>query len=208
MLSRTSVIDADAAPAPGVTMTVEPPGSADRPAVEAFIAGVYDRRFGARVPRFAPWLVALRQSGSGRILAAAGFRGAGHEPLFLEQYLPGPIERVLLPHTVRVLPRRSIVEVGHLAAAEAGMGRQLIAPLGALLARRGYGWAVSTLTQELRRLLLRMGVAPLTLALADAAALGEAAGQWGSYYEHRPVVVAGHLPQVLRHLQAREGWCP
>ena len=33
--------------------------------------------------------------------------------------------------------------------------------------------------------------------------LGDEAAEWGTYYEHGPLVVAGHLPQALRHLVAR-----
>ena len=63
---------------------------------------------------------------------------------------------------------------------------------------------VSTLTEELRRLFLRIGVTPLTLGAADPAALGDEAVHWGSYYEHRPLVLAGHLPQALRRLSGRK----
>ena len=190
-----------AAPIP--TLTVHAPGDEGRGEVESFIAGVYRHRFGAHLEQFAPSLVAVRDHG--RVVAAAGYRDAGAEPLFLEQYLPRPVEALLASHADRAPPRTSIVEVGHLAAVQAGMGRRLIAQLGWHLAGQGYQWVVSTLTQELRRLLLRMGVAPLTLAPADAAALGASAWQWGSYYEHKPVVVAGHLPQVLRRLHTRAG---
>ncbi|KQT11066.1 thermostable hemolysin [Ramlibacter sp. Leaf400] len=182
-------------------MTVHPPGAEGRGEVESFIAGVYRHRFGARVEQFATSLVSLREGGC--IVAAAGYRDAGAEPLFLEHYLALPVEAVLAPHAARAPARTCIVEVGHLASVQAGQGWQLIARLGPHLAGLGYRWVVSTLTQELRRLLLRMGIAPLSLAPADPATLGEAARHWGSYYEHRPVVVAGHLPQALRHLQRR-----
>jgi hypothetical protein len=188
---------------PLATLTVHAAGEVGRTEVESFIADVYRRRFGAHLEQFAPSLVAVREHG--RIVAAAGYRDAGAEPLFLERYLAHPVEVVLASHAGRTPARSSIVEVGHLAAVQAGRGPRLIAQLGAHLAARGYQWVVSTLTQELRRLLLRMGVAPLTLAPADPAALGAAAAQWGSYYQHRPVVVAGHLPQALRHLRARAG---
>jgi hypothetical protein len=182
-------------------LTVHAPGDEGRAEVESFIASVYRHRFGAHLEQFAPSLVAVRERG--RIVAAAGYRDAGTGPLFLEQYLPRPVEELLAFHTGRQPPRASIVEVGHLAAVQAGLGRRLVGQLGAHLGGRGYQWVVSTLTQELRRLLLHMGVAPLTLAPADPGALGAAARQWGSYYEHRPVVVAGHLPQALRLLHAR-----
>jgi Thermostable hemolysin len=63
---------------------------------------------------------------------------------------------------------------------------------------------VSTLTEELRHLFVRIGVTPLALGLADPARLGDDAADWGRYYEHRPVVLAGHLPLALRILARRQ----
>lgn len=189
--------------ADSLALAVHAPGEAGRIEVEGFIADVYRHRFGAQVDQFAPALVAIREHG--RIVAAAGYRDAGREALFLEQYLAAPVEVLVAPTAGHAPARSTIVEVGHLAAVPAGMGRQLIARLGPHLAALGYQWVVSTATEELRRLVLRMGIAPQTLGAADPGALGPSAVQWGSYYDHRPVVVAGYLPQVLRHLQARAG---
>ena len=88
--------------------------------------------------------------------------------------------------------------MGHLAATRAGEGRRLIVILGPHLAAQGFRWVVGTLTQELRSLFLRLGVAPLTLGVADPARLGAEAEQWGSYYDHRPVVLAGQIHQALQ----------
>jgi hypothetical protein len=64
-------------------------------------------------------------------------------------------------------------------------------------------WVVSTLTQELQHLFVRLGIAPLALGMADPALLGADAADWGSYYDHRPVVVAGRLDLSLRALARR-----
>jgi hypothetical protein len=92
------------------------------------------------------------------------------------------------------------VEVGHLAAQKAGEGRRLILLLGPHLAERGLQWVVSTLTEELRRLFVRLGVIPLALGVADPALLGEDAAHWGSYYAHHPVVLAGQIGPALAAL--------
>jgi long-subunit acyl-CoA synthetase (AMP-forming) len=63
---------------------------------------------------------------------------------------------------------------------------------------------VSTLTQELRNLFVRMGVAPLALGVADPAVLGDDVAQWGSYYDHRPLVLAGRLESALQMLARRK----
>lgn len=177
-------------------------GDAGRLAVEAFIRDVYRARYGATVPAFAPTLVALRDA-SGAIVAAAGYRGAADGPLFLERYLDAPVERLLCPAGAAPLPRRRIVEVGHLAASRAGEGRRLILALGPHLAARRFQWVASTLTQELRHLFVRLGITPLALAPARPETLGDAARDWGRYYDHAPVVLAGRLDSALRVLAQR-----
>lgn len=173
-------------------------GDPGRDEVEAFIRDVYRRHHDAHVRHFAPRLVALRDGG--RIVAAAGFRFAS-EPLFLERYLDEPIDVVLGRRIGDAPPRRRIVEVGHLAGAASGAGRRLILLMGPHLAARDAQWVVGTLTQELRQLFVRMGVAPMALAIADPARLGAQAQDWGRYYGHAPTVLAGHLPLALRKLE-------
>ena len=174
----------------------------ERAEVERFIRAVYAERFGAVVRHFAPCLVSVRD-GDGRIVAAAGYRFAGAQSLFLERYLREPVEAALARHAAATPARERIVEVGHLAAIRAGEGRRLILLLGPHLASHGVQWVVSTLTEELRHLFVRIGVTPLALGVADPAALGNEASDWGGYYEHRPVVLAGHLPLALRILARR-----
>lgn len=176
------------------------PGRAE---VEDFIADVFARRFGAVVASFAPVLVTLRDPHDGQIVAAAGYRPAAHEPLFLESYLRGPVESVLAQHLHAGPARRDVVEIGHLSAVRAGAGRQLMIRLGEHLAHQGFRWIVCTLTQELRHLLPRLGITPLALAKADAGALDGDAAAWGSYYEHDPVVLAGDLAPALRRRRQR-----
>lgn len=173
----------------------------ERGAVEAFIRTVFEVRYGASLTAFAPVLVSLRDETG--IVAAAGYRRADGGALFLERYLDEPVEALLAQQAAAAPPRAEIVEVGHLAAARAGEGRRLIAQLGPHLAAQGFQWVVSTLTEELRQLFLRIGVAPLALGRADPRALGDDASAWGRYYAHRPVVLAGHLPQALRRLRQR-----
>lgn len=175
-------------------------GDPSRPAVEAFIAAVYRARYGAEVQAFAPALVSLRDI-DGEIVAAAGYRSAADGALFLERYLGTPVDRQL------AALRAEVVEVGHLAASRAGEGRRLITRLGPHLAALDFRWVVGTLTEELRHLFLRLGIAPQALGVADPALLGDAATAWGSYYDHRPVVLAGALAPALQVL-ARRGEAP
>ncbi|RZL92725.1 MAG: hypothetical protein EOP82_09315 [Variovorax sp.] len=198
-------------PAPGANpaqrrpeFAVHPPEEPRRHEVEFFIRRIYARRYGAQVSQFAPVLLSLRDDGGG-IVAAAGYRHAAQAPLFLERYLDAPVEVLLAAHGDTQPPRDRIVEVGHLASARAGEGRRLIFLLAPHLAEQGFRWVVGTLTEELRHLLLRIGITPLVLGPVDPTVLGDEAAHWGSYYDHRPVVLAGHLQQALRHLERRFG---
>lgn len=178
------------------------PHDARRAVVEGFIRGVYGRHYGATVPAFAPVLVSLTGP-DGEIVAAAGYRSAAAGPLFLERYLGEPVEAALARHALRPLARREVVEIGHLAASRPGAGRRLMLLLGPHLAQARFRWAVATLTQELREMIARMGIEPLALAPADPAVLAAEAAQWGSYYDHRPVVVAGEIQPAVRRLALR-----
>lgn len=184
-------------------LRVHGPGDPSRVAVEAFIHQVFAAHYGADLQHFAPTLVSL--SDDSGLVAAAGYRPASGGPLFLERYLDAPVEALLAGPSGLAPSRQGIVEVGHLAAARAGEGRRLIFQLGPHLAAQGFQWVVSTLTGELRQLFLRIGVAPLALGEARADALGDAAGDWGRYYDHRPVVLAGQLQQALQRLRQRAG---
>ena len=191
------------APIDAPVMSVHGFDDEGRGEVESFIRRVYAERFGADVQHFAPVLVCLRDAEG--IVAAAGYRHAQQGPLFLERYLDAPVESLLKSNPAAAPSRQGIVEVGHLASIRAGEGRRLILLLGPHLATLGFQWVVSTLTVELRRLFIRIGVTPLTLGAADPAKLGGEASQWGSYYDHRPLVLAGNLPQAVRQLALQ---CP
>lgn len=169
-----------------------------RPRVEAFIRAVYARCYRARVRSFAPVLVGWEAGGE--LLACAGYRSA-LEPLFLERYLDQPIEAALAPS--RPVSRAQVVEVGHLASLRAGEGRRLLLALAAHLSESNVEWVASTVTAELRQVVVRLGLGAVAIAPAHRERLGEEAKNWGSYFEHDPIVVAGHLPTALRTLRQR-----
>lgn len=202
--SRATLLDLSSSSVPAATssLTLHPHSDARREAVEQSVRAIYARRYGAHVPGFAPMLVALREGES--VLAAAGYRPAAAGPLFLESYLPAPVESLIGSQTGATLQRDRIVEVGHLAATRSGEGRRLIQLLGPHLAEQGFDWIVGTVTQELRAMLVRLGIAPLTLGAADPASLGARADVWGSYYEHHPIVLAIHLRRALRQHHVRQ----
>lgn len=182
-------------------LRVHPQGDLHRAEVEAFIRRVYAQRYGADVQQFAPTLVSLRDASG--IVAAAGYRSAGDGPLFLERYFDAPIESLLASSADVSVERDRIVEIGHLSATRAGEGRRLIRLLALHLQSLPVDWVVSTMTTGLRHMFLRLGVTPLALGLADPDRLGADASQWGRYYEHHPVVLAGRLHHALGQLARR-----
>ena len=132
---------------PTLRLNVYDPTDPGRAEVEDFIHRIYARRYGAVLRSFAPRLVGLCDPIEG-LVAAAGYRSASAEPLFLERYLCAPVEVLLAAHAPQPPRRDAIAEVGHLAAARAGEGRRLIMQLGPHLVGQGFEWVVSTLTAE------------------------------------------------------------
>lgn len=169
-----------------------------RRSIEQFIAAVYRQHFDARLKHFMPVLVS--SSIDGATCAAAGYRSAA-EPLFLERYLPQPIEQTLAAATGQRLDRNDIVEVGQFASRCAGEGRRLMLALARHLVDAGYRWAVITATADLRRLFRRQGLSALPLGTAQRRCVGDEVRLWGSYYRHAPRVLAGDLLVNLDRLE-------
>lgn len=179
----------------GMTIRHTVVGSPRRAEAEAFIAGIFQHHYGATVSHFAPNLTLLENDA--HIVAAAGWRGAEAETLFLEHYLDAPIHNVVSRLAGRPVARRNIVEVGHLATERRGGSVDLILTLAAHLDQLGFEWVVFTATEQLISIFRRLGLPPLALAPADPGRLGDEARHWGSYYATNPVVVAGRIRLAL-----------
>lgn len=173
-------------------------GSPRRDEAEDFIRGVFARRYGARVPSFAPNLMLVEAGG--RVAAAAGWRCAGSAALYLEHYLDASIEEAVARLARHPVDRERIVEVGNLASERAGASVDVILTLARHLDALGYEWVTFTATREVVAIFSRLGLPLLALAPADPARLGNEARAWGRYYDMAPVVVAGRIRLALeRH---------
>ena len=170
-------------------------GAPRRAQAEAFIGDIFRRHYGATVRSFAPNLMLLEDNE--RITAAAGWRCAGEDRLFLETYLDEPIEAAVARLAGQPVKREAIVEVGNLAADRPGGSVDVILNLARHLDRLGYEWVAVTATRELIGIFRRLGLPPLALAPADPERLGADAADWGSYYDSRPIVVAGRIALAL-----------
>lgn len=166
-------------------------GDPRRAEAEAFVRSVFAHRYCAEVSSFAPNLMLLERSDE--VIAAAGWRPAGEESLFLERYLDQPVEEAVARLAGQPVARGRIVEVGNLAADKPGSSIQVVLHLSAHLHRLGHEWVVFTATAELIGIFARMGLPLLALGAADPERLGAEAAAWGSYYDTRPVVVAGRI---------------
>jgi Thermostable hemolysin len=183
-------VDATSQADPAATarrLVVVGPSHPLRPRVEACIAAVYERAFGARDLTF-PELLIARLDAVEQPIAAAGIRTAA-DGFFSEAYLDAPIERLLSDRCGVAVARTAIFEVTTLASRRAAATSDFVRRLAALGKCAGFGWSFFTATGRLRLLLRRLGMPVLDLAPADRGRLPDAA-RWGSYYAHSPLVCA------------------
>lgn len=171
---------------------------ANRARAESYIAEGFFRRYGALVQHFLPHFLVLEDAGE--TCGVVGVQGAQHNSLFLEQYLNNPVEQEISAGFSRPVDRSKIVEIGNLVAGRSGSSYLMFAVLTALLYRSGFHWMIFTATEQVERIIQRMGFTPISLSQADPARLKDGAAQWGSYYETCPKVQAGHLPTAYEML--------
>jgi len=186
-------------------VVVHGPSGAGRPRVEAFLEGVYAQAFDGHIRRHYPQLMSLEDD-SGAILAAAGFRFAEHQPLYLEHYLDRSAEREIAEATAGSVARRQVVEIGNLASTGDGAAVILFLALARHLGDLGLAFAIVTATRPLRRILRRAGFEAIELAKADPGRLPDGGADWGRYYGSDPVVMAGSIPGAFdRFMRLRTG---
>jgi len=178
------------------------PGSADRPAVEQYIAGQFRAVHGATIHDFMP--VLLTMGCRGTTSAATGIRAAS-QPLFLEQYLSQPVENALRPLAGQVVTRQRVAEIGNLVATQGGSSYLLFMVLTAVLQQAGFEWVVFTATPQVRKALGCLGLPTHALCEADPSRLTlSTAAEWGRYYRSQPKVVAGRLADAMDVLTQRK----
>lgn len=166
---------------------------------KAFVQVRFNEAHGARISRFMPELIGLRNP-AGELTAVCGVRLAREENLFLEHYLQVPAQSVIARLAERPVQRGEIVEVGNLAASSPGNARLIIIAMTGLLAHRGLQWVVFTGAPTLINSFRRLGLEPMRLCEADPHLLGEQRHDWGQYYEQRPQVFAGNIQLGNRRL--------
>jgi hypothetical protein len=172
--------------------------SPDRCAVEQHIAKVFAESYGAQVTEFSPFLMSMVCAGN--VSAAAGFRPADTGPLFLEQYLDGSIEVILSNCYGKNLDRHAIFELGNLAALRPGVCQIFYLIMAGVIARTKLNYVVFAGTRQVAKGLDRLGFQMDRIAAADPSRLGDAARNWGSYYDSKPEVMAIDLEKSMEAL--------
>jgi hypothetical protein len=177
------------------TISLEAADSPSRADLEACIAETFARHYDARIEHFLPFLLSLQLSSEPG--AVAGLRPAAHSPLFLEQYLEGPVEQAVAGAFGTPVERAGIIEVGNLASVTPGSAALLFGLLPILLHEAGIRWVVCTATPQVQSMLDRLDFSTRRICAADAEVLGDSKADWGSYYDSRPEVIAGDVEGAI-----------
>ena len=181
---------------PGPELSLHDSQSAEQEAVETYVAKQFEAVYGASISDFMPLFLSLSCNNS--LSAVTGIRAVEEQPLFLEQYLDHSIESEIGLAFDAAVNRLSIVEIGNLAATQRGSSQLLFVLLAATLQRAGFRWITFTATPQVRKTINRLGFELQIIREADPERLGKGAlEQWGSYYQSRPLVVAGDLQHAV-----------
>jgi hypothetical protein len=173
-------------------------GSPNRRDVEHHIADVFAKTYGAEVTEFAPFLMSMVCAGN--ISAAAGIRPANSGPLFLEQNLDDSVEQVFSNCYGHTIGRHEIFELGNLAALRTGVCQLFYLIMAGAMARTKLNYVVFAGTKQVAKGLDRLGFHMQSIVAADPARLGDAAENWGSYYESAPQIMAIDLRESMEAL--------
>jgi hypothetical protein len=173
----------------------------DREPIERLIETIYASAYDAVIADHYPNFIGVHSS-DGNVIAAAGFRPAAGQPLFLEAYLPSPVEEMIAARTQAPLARSSIVEIGNLVSIGRGASLFLFVALAAFLHRNRFTYAVATATQSLGRSFDAFGFESIELGQASPEVLPDRGASWGSYYRRRPRVLAGAIASAWGRLEA------
>ena len=172
----------------------------ERKDTEHFIHNCFAEAYGADIQHFLPVLLCLKDQFSTQ--AALGLRPAQNDTLFLENYLESPVENILSSVTQQPVSRSEIIEVGNLAIAGKGNFRALIVALTAFLSTTDFKWACFTIPPLLINSFARLGLQLVEIGTASIDRLPvEEQATWGSYYDQKPRVMAGYLPNAYLFLK-------
>jgi len=166
--------------------------AAGREALETFVQGAFERQHGATVRSFLPILIGLH-SPPGVLVGVAGYRPAEREALYLERYLPDPIEACIARRTGTPVARAHVAEIGNFACTDCRTALAMVGVLAQFLRDEDQRWVVFTATRTVRGIMRHLGVTLRDLGRADAARALVTGDEWGRYYANDPRVMLGDV---------------
>ena len=172
-----------------------------RASIEQFIASGFAKAYQADVHKFMPNLLGVSRAGEWQ--AVLGLRSAAHTDLFIEHYLPAPVEQLLASYGMPA-ERTQLIEIGHLYASNRQSLLQLFVLMAYALDQLNYRYLLCAATTQVRAILSRHGIELTELGEAKAEALGEEAASWGSYYDTNPKVCVMDLAAVTGLIHSDE----
>ncbi len=171
-----------------------------RDQVQQYIQHQFKAVYGATVSEFLPFLFTT-QNAEGLTSVVGCQPAATKDPLFLEAYLPQPVEQCLTGLFDDEVTRDDIIEVGNLVAGKLGASHLLFVLLAAIMDKAAYRWVVFTATEQVRQIMEKLHLQPHYLTEATAADLGDKGRDWGQYYVSHPQVVVGDLNEAMATLR-------
>jgi len=184
----------------GLEMKVFSAGDPGRPQIEQEIRSAYEKNFGANFSHFMPSLISAAKPGQKAHLRFGICAAADHD-LYLESYLPEPIEACLSHAICSRVERSSIAEIGNLSLNHIDNLQHDLFAIATFCQQQGYRYVVCTATRALRLLFLRAGMKPVHLGNAEQHDAPADGAHWGSYYESRPQIIGGNILLALQHLR-------
>ncbi|HCF7765382.1 TPA: thermostable hemolysin, partial [Vibrio cholerae] len=102
----------------------------------------YQQAFDAHLTTYMPAYLALLDKQV--MKSVCGYRIAEQEPLFLEQYLDEPADRLLAQRFACPIPRGKLIEFGHLASFGRGLSAFHFRLMAQQLVAMGFEWCIFT----------------------------------------------------------------
>lgn len=176
------------------------PQHASRHSLEQFIADGFAGAYDAHITQFMPHLLAVTLHGQWQ--AVLGIRSGLAPRLFVEQYLDADICTVLAGAGIQT-QRRQVAEIGNLYASGRQQTLLLFIAMAVTLYQQGYRHLVCCATPAVMSMLSRHGLQLQVLAEGDPSRLGDAAADWGSYYQRHPQVCQLDLAAAYQLIMAK-----
>jgi len=171
---------------------------AGRKEVEAFIKYGFQKAYAAKIEVSMPFLLAVN---NGKLKAALGMRSA-RSKLFIEQYLPCPIE-LHSEFINKNISRRQIAEIGHLYSNARKFTIPLFLVTAVSLFYLDFKYMVFSGTERVLEIVAQAGIEMTYLSAANPAMLDSSDDDWGSYYETNPQVVLVSLSSVMTAIDSQ-----